>query len=264
MNHPLLILADAHLRSADEIMVDFLDQMRQENPHLIILGDFFEYLAGPNRYSLSIYSEVLRALAQWPRIDYLEGNHDFDLVPASMAVPGLRIHPQRLRMDLVGLRVGLMHGDRCNPQDWGTSTLRAILQSTGLRWLRDRILPDEAVHRFAMSFAQLSRRSTWPGRQNEQSVVLDGARAWQRNEALDLVMFGHTHQPHLEAGPWGVLLNPGPAAPGGSYAWVQAGQVQLRRFPSGETIQSASLEKNITRSLRNTGHKQRHRPKQQC
>ncbi len=245
-------------------MVDFLDQMRQENPHLIILGDFFEYLAGPNRHSLSIYSEVLRALARWPRIDYLEGNHDFDLVPASMAVPGLRVHPQRLRMNLAGLRVGLMHGDRCNPQDWGTSTLRAILQSTGLRWLRDRILPDEAVHRFAMSFAQLSRRSTWPGRQNERSVVLDGARAWQRNEALDLVMFGHTHQPHLEAGPWGVLLNPGPATPGGSYAWVQAGQVQLRRFPSGETIQSASLEKNITRSLRNTEQKQRHRPKPQC
>jgi len=253
VNHALLILSDAHLRSADEVMVDFLDQMRQKTTHLIVLGDFFEYLAGSNRYSLRIYSEILRALARWPRIDYLEGNHDFDLVPASMAVPGLRVHPKRLRMNLAGLRVGLMHGDRCHPQDWGTSALRAILQSTGLRWLRDRILPDEGVHRFAMAFAQLSRRSTWPGRQNERSIVLDEARAWQRNEALDLVMFGHTHQAHLEAGPRGVLLNPGPATPGGSYAWVQEGQVLLRRFPSGETIKSISVEKNINRSPQNTG-----------
>ena len=216
-------------------MLEFLHRCRQQASHLILLGDMFEYLAGSNRTSHRAYAQVLRALAAWEQVDYVEGNHDFDLLADRLGVPGLCLHPEPTVADRSGLRIGLLHGDGCNPDDLGTRALKRALKSSGVRWLRDRILPDPLVHHFAM--AEFRRRQTWPGRNEESQAVLRHARQWQASAKLDLVLFAHTHQAHLECSESACLVNPGAAQPGGSYAWLDDQGLSIRGFPDGQLRQ---------------------------
>lgn len=236
MSHPVIFLADAHLRGRfdpnQRIMVKFLRQ----NPRpggLVILGDLFDFLAGNNRVAAEAYRPVLEAFEPWAPVHYLEGNHDFDLHPDLFAPKTVVIHPGPVTLDLGGLRIRLLHGDRTSPTDLGTRLLRRILQSPPLRFARDRLLPDATVFRLAMAFAVLSRRSTWPGRSNEIQAAFSEARRQQESHRADAVVFAHTHRALLEQTASGPIANPGPAVASGSYLQLENRTFSLHRFPDG-------------------------------
>ncbi|MBN2498195.1 MAG: metallophosphoesterase [Deltaproteobacteria bacterium] len=240
MKAPILILADAHLRGGGEAqsaMLRFLSAQRADDAGLVILGDLFDYLAGVNPHALRAYRPVLDALARYRKIVYIEGNHDFDLEPASCGLPRARVFPGPTRLELGGKLVLLMHGDRCDPADLGTRALRAALQSRPVRWLRDEVLPGGALFRFALAFARASRSRTWPGRRDEAAAVERRAAAELRRGGLDAVLFAHTHRPLLRRTASGILANPGPAVPGGSYLAIESPRIQLRAFPDGALLQ---------------------------
>lgn len=236
-----LVLADAHLRGAEdeaqELMVDFLGRFRTMGPALVLLGDFFEFLAGENRPAIEAYGPVLDALGEFERLEIVEGNHDFDLSTRIRGLGRARIHPRSTERTLAGLRCRLLHGDRASSTDWGTRALRAVLQSSGLRFARDRLLPQEPLFRFALAFASFSRRHAWPGRQNESDATRDLAAAELARSKADAALFAHTHKPLLERTPMGILANPGEARRGGGYLLLKAGWIRLHRFPDGALIE---------------------------
>ncbi len=240
-----LALADAHLRgrsdAAQSLMVAFLDRWRQRCSHLVILGDFFEYLAGRNRRAEHEYRPVLTAIARFAVTDYIEGNHDFDL---SGGIPGLervRLHPVPVSLDLLGLRCRLLHGDRADATDWASRGLRAALQSRPLRWLRDEWLPQGPLFRFALAFAEASRRHRLTLRRQEADATRQLALAQLRAGRATAVLFGHTHHSLLERHRDGLLLNPGAARPGGSFLLLHPDRAELRRWPDADLLEQLSI-----------------------
>lgn len=242
----ILVLADAHLRGrADPAQAEFVGFLERARPGLagvVLLGDVFEYLAGPNRAALAAYAPVLEALGRLPEVHWVEGNHDFDLPRALPALARLRIHPGPVRLSLQGLGCLCMHGDRMSPFDLGTRALRAALQSGPIRLLRDRVLPDEALLRLALGFARHSRERTWPGRGDEAAWLRRRARRELGRGGLQVVLFAHTHQALLERWPEGLLANPGPARSGGSYLELGADRLCLRAFPGGTRLQELAYQ----------------------
>lgn len=239
MSPAVIFIADAHLRGRFDpnqaALVDFLG--RDPVPGgLVILGDLFDFLAGNNRAAAEAYRPVLKALEPWAPVHYLEGNHDFDIHPDVFAPRTVVIHPGPVTLELGGLRIRLLHGDRTSPTDLGTRLLRRMLQSAPLRFARDRLLPDQAVFRLALGFATLSRRSTWPGRANEIRSAFSEARRQLENHSADAVVFAHTHQPLLELVPSGRIANPGPAVVSGSYLRLENRAFSLHRFPDGARL----------------------------
>jgi UDP-2,3-diacylglucosamine pyrophosphatase LpxH len=242
-----LVLADAHLRGAEDeaqgLMVDFLDRWRRMGPALVLLGDFFEYLAGENRPAIEAYGPVLDALGEFERLEIVEGNHDFDLSTHMRGLGRARIHPRSTVRTLAGLRCRLLHGDRASASDWGTRALRAVLQSKGLRFARDRLLPQGALFRFALAFASFSRRHNWPGRQDESNATRMLAATELARSKADAALFAHTHKPLLERTPDGILANPGEARHGGGYLFLSAGWIRLHRFPDGALIEEIDVRR---------------------
>jgi UDP-2,3-diacylglucosamine hydrolase len=237
----VLVLADAHLRGradpAQAELVHFLAAAaRADLAGLVLLGDMFEYLAGPNRAALAEYAPFLEAIEGLPGLHVFEGNHDFDLPAAAAGLRAATLHPGPTVLELGGQRCWLLHGDRTSPFDLGTRLLRAVLQSALLRRLRDDWLPEAALFRFALAFADASRQRLWPGRTGEAGWLRRRARRALQAGGLDAVLFAHTHVGLLESWPEGVLANPGQARPGGSYLELEAGATRLRRFPDGELL----------------------------
>jgi len=234
----IIVLADCHLRGPDDqqqpLLVDFLRRHRPKR--LVLLGDIFEFLAGRNTAAEVAYRPVLQALADFEELDYLEGNHDFDLSRSIFGLYRARIHPGAAILTLHDRFVLALHGDRASPRDAGTVLLRAALQSTPVRFLRDRVLPPDWLFSFALRFAEISRRRRWPGREEEEHWSREKALHLGQRLGVKLVLFGHSHQPLLERCGAIVLANPGRSVASGSYLQIAGGAVSLRSFPDGKLL----------------------------
>jgi UDP-2,3-diacylglucosamine pyrophosphatase LpxH len=236
-NHPVVFLADAHLRGRSDPNQQALVGFLRRDPlpgGLVILGDLFDFLAGKNRAAAEAYRAVLDALMPWAPVHFLEGNHDFDLEESVFGTGTVVIHTAPVTLELGGLRLRLFHGDRTSPTDLGTRLLRRILQSTPIRLARDRLLSDALVFRLALAFATVSRRNTWPGRANETQAAFAEARRQLEEHKTDAVIFAHTHQPLLQEVPGGLIANPGPAVVSGTYLRLLDRTLSLHRFPDGK------------------------------
>jgi UDP-2,3-diacylglucosamine pyrophosphatase LpxH len=235
-----LVLADAHLRGASDpeqgVMVRFLQTWQPRCHALVLLGDFFEFLAGENQAAIRSYRPVLERLGGFAQLEYVEGNHDFDL---STAIPGLthaRIHAGPVDLHLGGLACRLLHGDRSSPTDLGTRLLRAALQSSLIRRARDSWLPHRPVFEFALAFAWASRRFAWPGRAHEDEATRSRALEELEPGGRQAVLYAHTHKPLLERTDRGLLANPGEARTGGSFLLLSGRTIGLRRYPSADLL----------------------------
>ena len=243
---PVLIMADAHLRGPKDpnqiAMIDFLENARHQYSSLVVLGDFFEFMAGNNRTASKAFGDVLNIIERFDSVELIEGNHDFDLCNH---IPGLQkanIYSSTAKLDLAGHRCLALHGDRASPGDVGTKALRAVLQSRAVRLLRDKILPDFAIFHFALLFAQVSRTARWPGRKYEETYTVQMAAELLKKADMDGVFFAHTHKAHLEHTKYGFSANPGAAhLDGGSYIHMEQSSLELRSFPSAKPIKQLAL-----------------------
>lgn len=161
----VIFLADAHLKGPDDpnqqAFIDFLDRIDPVPGAIVILGDVFEFFSGRNRAAEAAYRPVLQRLERFAPFHFTEGNHDYDLSSDIPELSRVLIHPGPIDTRLHGVTIRLEHGDRADPFDLGTKLLRAFLQSAPARWLRDRVLPQDWLFHFGLSFARASRRRVW-------------------------------------------------------------------------------------------------------
>ncbi|WP_457596478.1 UDP-2,3-diacylglucosamine diphosphatase [Hydrogenimonas sp.] len=127
------LIADAHYAHYRTDLYDFFDSLAPSDlpPQLLLMGDIFDLLFGyapnsiePNRKMVDL---VLR-IAKRCEVVYLEGNHDFGLVP--IFGRALRVIPrgrQPLTARFGGLRVALHHGDTL--QGWGYEAYTAVIRN---------------------------------------------------------------------------------------------------------------------------------------
>ena len=125
-----------------EAFLEFLDSEKNQISHLVILGDFFEFLFGfKNFFStekssafadyLPVFDKLQSLYREGVRIKYFEGNHDFFLSSFFLEQLGMKVEVYSDGCDerLGGKRVFIAHGDLSNPKQRAYRTFRRILKN---------------------------------------------------------------------------------------------------------------------------------------
>lgn len=236
----LYIFSDAHLGSNDteleqlklKRLVKFLDLVKSDGDHLVILGDLFEfwfeyrYVIPKEHHRILFLLDGLRD--RGIRIDYVCGNHDFwmgDFFPTQMGIP---IHDERFDLEYGGRKIHFIHGDGLAPADRGYRILKRFLRNRMNIWLYRKLPPDWAIP-LAKFVAGTSRKRT--------STRSHSFAADYRNYALeklksgyDIVAIGHLHKPLLERFDNGIYVNSGDFVNHFSYVKIADGKVSLEKI----------------------------------
>ncbi|MBI4832440.1 MAG: UDP-2,3-diacylglucosamine diphosphatase [Candidatus Lindowbacteria bacterium] len=204
----ILFISDSHLGSGsnehekERTLIEFLNGLSPETVStLYILGDLFDFWFEYGTVIFAKHFRVLTALAQAVErgieIHLIVGNHDFWAGDFLRKTIGIKVHYEPILVNIEGLRVFMCHGDGVNPYDRGYLVLRAIIRSKPAVWAARMIHPDFVMW-LARMFSKLSREgSTVAGKLRED----DGLRQFalrKLHEDIDVVVAGHSHQPHAE------------------------------------------------------------------
>lgn len=209
-----LIFSDVHLKVTRE------DRARQEEfaaflrsaggpgtGRIVCLGDLFDFWYEYRHVIFSGYFPVLRAFADLRdagvELHLVCGNHDFWAGRFLRDELGFEIHPDRVTLDLGGVRALFVHGDGINPADRAYRLYKRIARNRLVMWAFRQLHPD-----WAMALAQgVSHGSrTYLGTRDphtgpEARALRDFARETLASGAADAVLCGHAHAPVHERHP---------------------------------------------------------------
>ena len=227
-NHPLLLVADAHVRPDTPVEAEFHEMLAWASTtdfDIAFLGDVLELWIGLKRYSTSSAVEFLEWCAREKhrrRVFFLEGNHEFFVVRHHRDCFTESATDELSLGDIV-----LAHGD--NAQDlaghhffrwWSKSFLAHFL----LRWLP---FAPSVVRCLKRNFERKSamREHRYPGTDVERW----GAECLARHPAAKRLVLGHFHcqQEHLLPDGRQITVLP---------AWKDAFQVGLLDFTTSELV----------------------------
>ncbi|MYH49668.1 MAG: UDP-2,3-diacylglucosamine diphosphatase [Gammaproteobacteria bacterium] len=218
---PAYVVSDAHLgaqpgaRAAD--LVDWLRHVRGRASHVVLNGDifdfWFEYRRAIPRGHVRVLGAVAEVVDAGVPVTFLGGNHDWWGGSCLAEEIGVSFHRAPIRTSLAGRSAYIAHGDGLGRGDYGYRVASGILRSRmfrrGFRWIH----PDLGV-RLAAFLSRTDSHEGRPGegnRQRARALELLAMRELERDETLDIVVFGHTHVPavvevagryYLNAGTW--------------------------------------------------------------
>lgn len=232
-----LVLSDAHLGAVPERserrLAAFLRAAPDRADELVIAGDLFDFWFEYRSVVLREHFGVLRRLADAAeaglRIRLVGGNHD--AWGGSFLRDQVGVEPVE---GPVVTRVGsrrtyLAHGDGLGGGDWGYRALKRVIRSRPAVELFRLLPPDLAVPLVRRLGGTGSERA---GAGSRAEPLADHAAELLRADPdLDLVVFGHSHQPLLEElEPGRHYLNPGDWIESFTYGVVDPDGVELRRW----------------------------------
>lgn len=229
---PAYVVSDAHLgaepgaRAAD--LVDWLRHVRGRASHVVLNGDifdfWFEYRRAIPRGHVRVLGAVAEVVDAGVPVTFLGGNHDWWGGSCLAEEIGVSFHRAPIRTSLAGRSAYIAHGDGLGRGDYGYRVASGILRSRmfrrGFRWIH----PDLGV-RLAAFLSRTDRHEGRPGegsRQRARALELLAMRELERDETLDIVVFGHTHVPALVEVAGRYYLNAGTWMRDRSYAVVEA------------------------------------------
>jgi UDP-2,3-diacylglucosamine hydrolase len=209
MSQPTLIVSDLHLGAVPEAVRDafvrFTRRWHGQLDTLLINGDLFDFWFEYRTVVPNAHFHTLRALADLResgvRIILIGGNHDAWGGPFLRDTIGVELAHESLELDIAGRRAFVAHGDGLGPGDIGYKMLKRLLRNRAvwgaMRWVH----PD-----FAGRIARrVSRTGDGTGerfrRARERAKILEdyAVKLLEEREDLELVVFGHCHQPQLQA-----------------------------------------------------------------
>ena len=229
---PAYVVSDAHLgaepgaRAAD--LVDWLRHVRGRASHVVLNGDifdfWFEYRRAIPRGHVRVLGAVAEVVDAGVPVTFLGGNHDWWGGSCLEEEIGVSFHRAPIRTSLAGRSAYIAHGDGLGRGDYGYRVASGILRSHIFRRAFRWIHPDLGVRLAAF----LSRTDSHEGRPGEGSqqraraLELLAMRELERDETLDIVVFGHTHVSAVVEVAGRYYLNAGTWMRDRSYAVVEA------------------------------------------
>ena len=199
----LLIVSDLHIESAEDRLLNSLNLLlvatAKAGDRVILAGDIFDLYVG-NKKSFrrkfwNFHQAIQVAGHRGVRVDYIEGNHDFQLNRVFGAYGHVQVHPTELVVSDQGNRFFISHGDLANQTDYRYRVLRFVFRS----WLMRAFIasaPDRWIEAIGRKSSEESRRS----RLEECDHHLTELRRVYRNYAaekllqgFDYVVMGHCH-----------------------------------------------------------------------
>jgi UDP-2,3-diacylglucosamine hydrolase len=242
MERSTVIISDAHLGAApaksEAALMQFLAALPDISDDLLINGDLFDFWFEYGTVVLSRHYQILRVLSDLTesgvRIRMLGGNHDSWGGRFLEGEIGIELLDGPVRLQLGGRRAYVAHGDGLGRGDWGYKALKSVIRSRAARAAFRQVHPDWSARVIGLVSRTESRhvRPADPG--SDRRAVQLRALATQMLESdtdLDLVIFGHCHQPELlEVAAGRYYLNSGDWLHHCTWAEVSGDSVQLNQW----------------------------------
>ena len=133
----LYIVSDLHIYSAEDpiyrSLLSLIQDVLTSGDILVLAGDIFDLFVGDKQIFKDRYQLFFQALESASRsgaqIHYIEGNHDFQIQRALSKIKGISTHDAEVRLDLLGKKFFISHGDLAHQQDYPYRILRAVFRS---------------------------------------------------------------------------------------------------------------------------------------
>jgi len=242
MERSTVVVSDAHLGAAppenEAALLEFLGQVPDLAPDLLVNGDLFDFWFEYDTVILSRYFRVLRALSELVdagvRIRMLGGNHDSWGGAFLENEIGIELVEGPVVADVGGRRTYVAHGDGLGGGDWGYRALKAVIRSRPASAAFRQIHPDWSA-RLIRLVSRTESRHDRPA-DPETEVRAGRLRAFAKrlltaDSDLDLVLFGHCHQPELlEVEPGRYYLNSGDWLHHCTWARISPREIDLNRW----------------------------------
>lgn len=202
MARRIIFVADIHLNhkqpSKTDRFINFLKAQQEKRVNVLyILGDLFEFWAGPEHVRLPDYQKALRKLKEMVKynteINFIYGNRDFMVGPELTKATGVRMLGDHTKITLNEQKCYLTHGDLFSSRDRGYASFRRISRS-GLVKSSYQTLPKRIKHQIGQKLSTLSKK--WVAKKPAQikSFVPEAAKTLFE-KGYDVIICGHTHQP---------------------------------------------------------------------
>lgn len=242
MERSTIVVSDAHLGAAppehEAALLEFLEQVPELAPDLLINGDLFDFWFEYDTVILSRYFKVLRVLSELVeagvRIRMLGGNHDSWGGAFLEHEIGIELVDGPTVADVGGRRAYVAHGDGLGGGDWSYRALKAVIRSRAARAAFRQIHPDWSARLIRLVSRTESRHGNAVDPSNDVRAGM--LRTFAENllasdPSLDLVVFGHCHQPELlEIAPGRYYLNSGDWLHHCSWARISPANVELNQW----------------------------------
>jgi UDP-2,3-diacylglucosamine hydrolase len=220
MSKPALIVSDLHLGAVPDAVRDrfirFLRHWHGRADTLLINGDLFDFWFEYRTVIQSQHFQTLRALAELRdsgvKLVLVGGNHDAWGGPFLEDELGMRLEDGPFEMELGGRRAFIAHGDGIGPGDHGYKALKRTLRCGPVCYMMRLIHPDLADRIVGRITRTGVRDEVQFKKSRERGQVLEkfAADLLESRDDLDLVIFGHCHQPQVTAiGTHGYYVNSG-------------------------------------------------------
>ncbi|MDX1393001.1 MAG: UDP-2,3-diacylglucosamine diphosphatase [Gemmatimonadota bacterium] len=238
MSQRTVVISDIHLGAIppdrETAFLSFLHRVGDLADDLLINGDLFDFWYEYGQVIPRGQLPVLSALHELKRsgmtIRFLGGNHDAWAGSFLADEVGLEVidDPAEIR---VGGRLALVaHGDGLGAGDRRYRALRRTLRSAPVRWAFRVIHPDLGIPLARRaSRTEMRARDGGPNTSPRSDELERHARALLSDRPdLDLVIFGHTHDPRLvEVEDGRFYLNSGDWTNHSSYTVVTPEEIEL-------------------------------------
>ena len=216
----------------------FLREQAGRIRHLFLLGDVFEFWMEHRHVVPKHHFRVLAALHELARggveIQYLRGNHDFNLGTFFDEQVGVRTHGGPLVVELQGRKVLLLHGDGMNPKDRAYRLVRRVLHSRWANFLWKLLHPDLGM-KLALGVGKASRDAHGSIPRNLEDYERE-ARRLLRASGCDILMHGHIHAGFVKSVPEGIYVNTGEWLKRLEYVEMENGDVALKTYAGNEEL----------------------------
>lgn len=186
----------------EERIIAWLDQIKKDATHLILLGDvfdfWFEYKDVAPRGYFNFFAKLCELRNQGINIYYFTGNHDMWVKDYFEKEMGMTIFRKQQSFVVNGKRCLIGHGDGLGPKDHGYKLIKRIFA------FRPNVVLYGALHpRIAFSLARFfSRKSRALTSAEEEKYMGDDkeflvqyAYSVLQTENIDYFIYGHRHLP---------------------------------------------------------------------
>lgn len=191
----------ARSRERENLVVNWLDQIKTEASEIYLLGDVFDFWFEYSTVIPKGYTRFLGKIAEIVDsgipVYFFKGNHDMWMFDYFKQELGIQIISDELIIERGGKRFYLHHGDGLGPGDKQYKILKKIFRSKFCQWFFARLHPNFGIG-LATKWSRKSRLQN-----NKKEEFRDISEEWLvsyskdvlTKEHFDYLIFGHRHLP---------------------------------------------------------------------
>lgn len=187
----------------EKLVVQWLDEVRQDAEEIYLVGDIFDFWFEYGRVVPKGFVRLLGKLAEITDsgipVYFFTGNHDMWMRGYFEKEIGIKaIYREPVRKEFNGRKFFIGHGDGLGPGDHGYKFIKKVFSNRFCQWLFARLHPNLGMG-MAQYWSRKSRIANGPkdetflGEEGEWLVTF--AKEVLQKEEVDYFIFGHRHLP---------------------------------------------------------------------